>query len=382
MRRTCLLILLGWAVAVPAAQSNAQRAAVFFDRVRLGSEVPWLEQVAASSDFFRREAGPGVSDGLRNEAFARLGALGTQASLEAVRRIVANARGRRVLAEPFSQPLQWPSPAAWLSGSILEPRNTAMIGGREFAVMVLEAYGPFAPYVMWRTASAGDRWSRPYLAGPASPRAWSFDPRIEAGAGGLRISFHRPATMTGDVPVPPDVVVSFEALTRDSDNDGWADIEERQLQMDPTRPDSDGDGRDDAVDVTPLHAPPPAEESDEQAQVLRAAFFAEYGVKESRAALFVPPGFRRVQLDGHAGPVFFGVHLPSRVGCGRGSRADCGPILGGAEVTWQTGATSPTETTVEFTNRLGTSFLSSVRLTLRKIDGRWVVVAYQLGRVT
>jgi hypothetical protein len=80
--------------------------------------------------------------------------------------------------------------------------------------------------------------------------------------------------------------------------------------------------------------------------------------------------------------VFFGVELPSRVGCGRGTRKDCSPIRGGAETRWQVRIDTENTATIEFTNYLGIGFRSSARLELRRIDGVWVVVSYAMSGIT
>jgi hypothetical protein len=148
--------------------------------------------------------------------------------------------------------------------------------------------------------------------------------------------------------------------------------------MDPARADSDGDGLPDDRDATPRHAPSADESTDEDAAVLRRAFFAVYGLTGSRSSIFVRPELRPIQLYGLAGPVFFGVDLPARTGCGR---AGCPPTRG-AEVTWRFMQRSATDVTLEFTTWQGFSFWSRTRTRLRKIGREWIVVECALSSIT
>jgi hypothetical protein len=188
--------------------------------------------------------------------------------------------------------------------------------------------------------------------------------------------------MSPDVVPPAPIAIDLSSIHRDADRDGWTDFEERQLGLNPASADSHGDGLSDGADSTLLHAPAASDSTDDDVLLLRQAWFAMYGVRGSRYALFVPRGLRPMQLQGLSGPVFFGIDLPSRVGCGRGSRKDCSPIRGGAETRWTIVRRSDNHSTVEFTNYLGAGFMSAARLELRTIDGFWVVVSYGLARIT
>jgi hypothetical protein len=386
MRLVTLALCLAAALAV-SAQAPITPASVFFDRVRLTSDVSWLERVASSDALLRQEwtaagARGAVSDELRIDMFVRLGALASPESLAAIARIEAAMRGRRLLADASASGWNWQSAAAGMSGGILSPTPALTVGRRDYAVFRLDAYGPFAPFLSWR--DEGGAWSRPRLAGPPSPQSWSFEPHLEARATALVVSYRPRTQALSELPLPPPLEVEVDAITRDTDGDGWSDIEERQLGLNPAERDSDGDGLPDDVDVTPLHAIALSEEVDDEAAVLRSALFAAYGIRGARAAIFVTPGMRALQLYGHAGPVFFGVNLPSRSGCGRGSQrlGPCGPIVGGSEVSWKVGAISPEGTTVTFTNRTGLGFMSTTQVQLRKISGRWIVVGYRLGGIS
>jgi hypothetical protein len=178
------------------------------------------------------------------------------------------------------------------------------------------------------------------------------------------------------VPVPPSLRVPLAAIEQDTDGDGWTDIEERALGLRPDLDDTDGDGISDRLDATPLHKPAPGEERDEDAEIIRRAWFAAYAMSGSRYAIFVPPGHRAVQLYGLTGPVLFDVALPSRTGCGRGARPGivCPPVVGGAQVSWTLTRPGPTDAVMTFSTAVGLNYRSTARAALKKIGDDWVVV--------
>ncbi len=264
----------------PAALSRARATEAFTTRVRTGNDVTWLEQMAASEEFLRREwmnavGTDQVSANLRMDAYVRLGAIGTPDSLAAVRRIDAELRRQSILAEPSLTGWVWPMPGPGSGGGRMVALNAVKAGDREYAVVVSEIDGPFAPFVLTRTRSDA-RWQRPRLVGAPIPNASSFDPVVTIDGDALAIGFQRRPAASDMVPVPPPLRVPLAAIEQDTDGDGWTDIEERALGLRPDLEDTDGDGISDRLDATPLHKPAPGEERDEDAQIIRRAWFAAY----------------------------------------------------------------------------------------------------------
>ena len=349
----------------------------FRERLRTSSDVAWLEQIAASEAFLRSEWRKTVvrvqwNKVHRSTAYARLGELGTAESLAAVHRVEAGLRGTRLLPDVVEPGSTWITPTPGMGDRTLVPAHPLVIDGREYAVEILESYGPFAPYVMSR-AVGRTSWTRPILAGPPGPGAWSFETSLSPGPGGFTVEF-RPRPGVTPVVSPSPIAINLDDLTRDADGDGWTDFEERQLGLDPARADSDGDGADDGHDVCPLYAAPPDEATDEDAQILQRALLVTYGLTGSRWALFVRPGVRPVQLYGHSGPVIFGVDLPTR----DGPRSEPVGGRGGAQSTWRIAERTAREAIVETTDWSGSSFKSTSRVTLRRINAEWVVVGSAL----
>jgi hypothetical protein len=371
------------ATIVVCGQSTSP-ADAFFKRLRSGDDVAWLERVATSQPGLEQAwEGMGArgeaATSFRGEAYARLGAIGTSESLDAVHRIEAAAAGQRVLARDLTADAKWPHPAVWMSDSALQASNVVGIGARQYAPMVSDMYGPYGPYV--RISEAGSRvWSRPVLAGPPVEQAWLFDGGLATNPDGLRFLF----TPRGGASIgaPPPVDIPLDRISRDSDGDGWTDFEETTLGMNPRAADSDGDGLRDDVDDCPLYSPPLAETRDEDAQILRRAMFAMFGLRGSRYVIFGQPGSRPVQLFGFAGPVIFDRALPNRLTSnGRGAIPADAMIRGGMQAAWQI-ARRPDDVIVHITNWATSQFRSAADVTLRRINGEWIVVEIGLRSVT
>jgi len=128
----------------------------------------------------------------------------------------------------------------------------------------------------------------------------------------------------------PEVIISLPELRRDSDGDGWTDVEERRLGLDPYRADSDGDGIPDGRDTCP-QLPKPAQ-ADDVATAVQRVFLLRFGFSGSRDAILVRRNAAPiVHLFGYGGPVAFGRDIP----------------LGATYVTWKVMARSADELVIE-----------------------------------
>ena len=266
-----------------------------------------------------------------------------------------------------------------MSDAVLTPRSTLAVGRRRYAVVVLEAYGPYAPYLMWQDLETPRRWTRPRLAGSPGRGAWMFEPVLREGPQGLRITYESRPGDNGGIEPPPPIDVDVADIERDSDSDGWTDLEERQLGLDPRHVDSDRDGQRDDIDASPLYAGASGAPPDDDTQIVRRAVFVTYGLTGSRWAVFVRHGVQPFQAEGLSGPMLFSVDLPTRDGLLlRDPRSlDAVPLRGGAQTTW-TVSRNGDQATVDFTNWSGSSFKSASRVQLRRLDGEWVVVDSQV----
>ncbi len=166
--------------------------------------------------------------------------------------------------------------------------------------------------------------------------------------------------------------VRLADVTRDTDHDGWTDLEEQRLGLDPNKSDTDGDGLADGMDPCPSYAPPKDDETDENIQILQKAVFATFGLSGSRQLLLVGPNSPRAQFWGYAGPIIF------LEDTGAAWREKYGS--GGLFVTLEATRTGD-EAQVRLSDYVGPMGGGTQFIHLKKIQGKWIVVGRQTGGV-
>lgn len=357
-------------------------------RVGTSTDVPWLEEIAGSAaaalTLWRSQARPiGQPKDLRVTAFARLGEIGSGDSLAAQRRLAATLASRPLVPYDASLDARWPHPGWHMSD--YTPRPIAQIRirtGVRIAIINADLLGPPQLFVLRCEDDGVSRCSRPK---PAAPWRWRYAKTraalTEIAPGRLRLEVvpvppERPSAAADSSrrepsePAGPETrEIDLAEIDRDSDADGWTDLEEQILGLDSARRDSDGDGIDDGRDRAPLvgHADQAADA--DEAAILQAAIFATFGVTESRWTLFarnerVP----RIEVPGLSAPVVF--HRPQP--------ADAfTEVPGGVFVTWRIVRRSAADAVVEITDWEAPLAAGGQEVFLRRIDGAWVVVARQ-----
>lgn len=362
---------------------GAQRNADFFTRLKNSTDVAWLERLASDPEAAYSETpslyGPKVTRGM---AYARLGAVGTPEAIAAVRRIERSARSWTPMSASVSLD-RLPHPAAHFSD--YHPRPFAQVmapDGVTYGLITLSLLGGSDVFV---TASAtpgrASDWSRPRLVANRAPFGIR-DPLLSWTDGHLRLEFSavtdpkalavlRPYGPFGRPPGTPPADrqvwdISLFETTRDTDGDGWTDIEEKRLGARLDSADSDGDGIDDGADVCPMFAPSPAEASDAEAEILKKVFFAGFGLHRARDVLLVKGDSRPLQLWGSLGPVLYGVDRSDW-----GSRWGLAPPI----LSWKLTVLATDSATVVFSDFEGALAAAGYTATLKHIDGEWFVVA-------
>jgi hypothetical protein len=360
MQAACRLIVIAclWtavsAVAPPIAQGPE------FDRgpiasIERSTDVAWLERVAASAAVARAASFAGMSKELRIAAYARLGAIGTPESLAAIARVE-----REMTAAPLTPPTVpldvWPA-VGWHMGDMdmsREPDAAAPPqNGMTYGVVQGMLLGG-TDYFLISTRTPLDRgsWSRPKLVAPVPP---------DAAGDKATLAWRGPRTLLL-TSAGRTMQIAIDEVERDSDGDGWTDLEEGRLGTDPHNPDSDGDGIPDGRDVCPLYAAPGV--VDDSSMVLQTAVFGAFALTGSRQLLYVTPRTPRVQLAGYGGPVIFDRAIP-KSGDGNGA----------TYVGWTITSKTDTEAVVEVTDWEGLLAAGGQLVRLKRIAGRWVVVA-------
>jgi hypothetical protein len=377
----CLLLF----AAAPAAFQPSHRTA---SPIQNSEDVEWLERIVLASEadaVLLRSIRQGQPKDMRTDAYARLGELGTDASLAAVRRI-DSALTEGVNLTPTTLPLTtWPHPAWHFSDEQPRPLAETDAGdGRRFAVvrgLLLGASDLFL--VSSKTPDDRANWTRPKLL-PVPVKG-------DAGLSGFLLKWLAPdgLSLSYEQREPPPravndgsrddvtkrtwppsgvqggVVFNLSSVELDSDGDGWTNAEEQRLGLNPNRADTDGDGRPDGRDSCPTFAPDRGR-ADETTTILQRALFAVFSVGRSRTTLLVGKGVQKVQVEGYAGPILYDIDTDkwqARYGSG------------GVFVTWKIERRDPTEAVVVIEDWEGMLAAGGQEVALRNIRGTWLAVA-------
>ena len=349
------LVALAFAANVGAVQLRVNRGPI--DDVQRSTDVAWLERIASSADFARdlqRPSPIGMAKLLRGAAYARLGDIGTPDSLAAVERIERSMADASLT--PSTVPLgEWPS-VSWHVRDVDQiPLARAVApDGTTYAIVIASLLGGVDFFLIsTRTPDDPRSWSRPKLLGPAGRRATDRSASLE---------FRGPATLVLNAS-GVDMQFALEEIERDSDGDGWTDLEEGRIGTNPHASDSDGDGIPDGRDVCPLYALPPANLSDDNDTILQKAVFAAFALTGSRQMLYVTPSTPRVHIRGYGGPIIFDRAIPS------------GGSGGGVYVSWKIRDRKDADAVVEVTDWEGLLAAGGQDVFLKKVLGKWTVVA-------
>ena len=167
-------------------------------------------------------------------------------------------------------------------------------------------------------------------------------------------------------------VIDIEHVERDTDADGWTDVEEARLGLDPLKPDTDGDGLADGVDVCPDYAESPADATNDEAIVLKKAAFTIYGLNRSRAAVFVTTGTRRLQLWGFRGPLMYDIDQKKWM-----SERPQGYVFAG----WTASLAAETAI-VRLRDYEAPTSAASYIVQLKRINGEWIVVSQRMTSIS
>jgi hypothetical protein len=400
-KKTRLIWLAGALVALALAAADrgfAQRRHEGLERIAASTDVAWLEKIAGSLEA-TAELGPRRllaqhAKDIRTAAYARLGELGTEESLAAATRIEARETSRSLLT-PDRVPLEnWTHPCWHFGDDTPGPlAQTEAPDGTTYAVILITPLlGDLDLFLIEsRTPEDPKSWSRPKLL-PVKVYRGITEVKLGFPAeGNLAITWVQEAPparriMEGtqdpgaQAPAlgPQRVEIKLADALRDADGDGWTDGEEKRLGLDPAKADTDGDGVTDGVDGCPNYAPPPGEADDEECQLIQKALFATFGLSGSRFVLLGRPGApgdppaRKVQLSGYRGPLIY-IDDPQRW-----QREH---ELGAVHVFWMVQVTGDTAR-VSIHDSEGPLAAGSQYVHLKKIDGRWVVVRRETGRVS
>ena len=382
-------LLLMVLVCTPAPAANPPDRSDAFTQIAASDDVPWLEKLAGSLDAAARELQrPGGlarhAKDVRTAAYARLGEIGSDVSLVAVDRIETAAKSIRTA--PATVPLDvWTHPCWHFADAEVRPiaRGEAP-DGTTCAIVPGYLLGRLDLFLITsRKPNEKSSWTRPMLVPINAFRGMDQAELTVVDADTLELKWVQGdaggrGIMEGNLDPPPAAPrkgpqtqrVSLKEIRLDTDGDGWTDLEEARLGLDPKRADTDGDGRADGEDVCPDFAPPVKDPDPERTQILQRAVFATFGLSGSRDALFVNDRAPRVQLWGCAGPVLSKTAPPKS--------GDVSAVIVG----WDIRELKGDHATVIITDYEGPLAAGAQDVVLRKINGQWYVIARQPGPVS
>jgi hypothetical protein len=354
-----------------------------FVKISNATDVQWLERIVSSpAGAAELRPGGGSIKGFRSAAYIRLGVLGTPESLEAIQRIETGAR--KVQTAPAqSTPGDFVHPATHFSDSELRPlAQVTNANGITYAIIINTLMGDLELFLIsTRTPKDASSWSRPLLI-PNTAFRGIFrgikEPQLTLdGDGGLLFSFTQEPTSdsarTAPTPVRQRWKLSIKQLETDSDGDGWTDVEEERLGINPNNKDSDGDGIPDGHDACPNFSLFEEDRGDEEIKIFQKALFAMFGLSGSRQLLLVDPKMKRVHLWGYAGPVLYDRDPKSWR-----EKHEYGSVT----VSWRVRKTlQENEVIVEVVDYEGALAASAHDVKLRKINGTWVVISSRMTMI-
>jgi hypothetical protein len=305
-------------------------------------------------------------------AYARLGQLNTAAARRAIARIESAARDvavdlpRAVLDDRYGH----------RPGESDPVKTVKAPDGCEYSFLYDRLVG-FAMALTWRK-SAADPWRRPVLLPLELRDGQRFFETVQLTThpgGRIDIEYEEvPWRFSPDNPtfrpVRRSLATSLSDLARDSDADGWTDIEEQRMGLDPRNPDTDGDGIPDGRDQCPNWRSRNAAPADETEIILQKTALALFGLPgaERFELLLAGPNAHRISLIGLAGPLVYGRATDAKSAWGSGA----------CWVDWRIVRRTATEATVEFTRATGDQAGRWYEVYLYKQGGTWVVVLVTL----
>jgi hypothetical protein len=381
----CILVFTSL-FAVPERVTQTQVA-----QIEGSNDVEMLERIASadgSGDDSKNVSLGQSGKEHRTAAYIRLGALATQESLEAARRVESKLRATPML--PTTVPLGvWPHPMWHFGDSEIKPlAKTRTADGTTYAIVHDNLLGDSNDLFLISSKSPENRnsWTRPILIPNRIYRGIHNLELTEGKPGHLAFTFVQGEpggrnVMEGELAPPKRAPalgkqtwdLSLQALRRDSDGDGWTDIEEERLGLNPQNKDTDGDGIPDGEDICPNYAPKANEGSDDEVQILQKAVLAEYGLSRSRALLLVEPGAKRFQVWGYRGPILY---LNNK------KEWKANHPEGGIFVSWKITSRTNSEATVFISDYEGPLAGSGLELHLHKFDKEWFVIGTGTGFIS
>nr|HWA82002.1 hypothetical protein [Fimbriimonadaceae bacterium] len=223
-----------------------------------------------------------TSEGVRQGIFVRISGTGSPLALDAVRKAVHRDRELPPLVRRID--LSSKDDFGDRFEGTYRDRN-----GVEWGLARSSGFGN--PHDLWLARKSGGQWGDAVFTGVSE-----YWPMYQTGRQVEGYEAHD-AEIKGLVEAKEWVkrFVGNADLTRDSDGDGYSDVVEKWLGLDPGRADSDGDGLPDGTDKNPLA---PRRLLNETEKALLAGFEAETAERQMNGTLFAayPAGVKPFEI--------------------------------------------------------------------------------------
>ena len=397
-RRLWTVAMLAVVLCAPAL-AGLQAQQTVADQMASSTDVPWLEAAAGSLAGAEKltkgwPEGYHVEERLidqevqysnlphtlikryRTAAYARLGELATPEALAAIHRMEQAAKAE-VSCPATVDPTHWMYPA-WhtYDRPMQEIARAPAPDGGTYVVLNSGAMGDCRDLFLTELGPKDppERWKRPKLLAQ-HPEPNIRDARLSSNKDGILVlsyvqeapgagyqAFRQPAAPPAVDLGPHTLEFRLEDVYRDSDGDGWTDIEEQRMGLDPKNADSDGDRTPDGADICPDYNGKKAVETDET-RILQKTFFATFGLSGSHYLIFVRPKSTPVELWGYPGPVVYAADWD------KWHEERPATVIG---LAWSV-KLSGESATVSITDLEGPLQGSDVRVDLRKFGDDWYV---------
>lgn len=121
--------------------------------------------------------------------------------------------------------------------------------GKKFGTFLSSRYGPNDIWLAW--SRDGKEYTELFTGCAMLPESWS-DAYTAAYVNGKIVIIYERAAAEGSDAVQKRFEASLPEIERDTDKDGLTDLVEQRFMTDPTKSDTDGDGKKDGEDMNPL----------------------------------------------------------------------------------------------------------------------------------
>jgi hypothetical protein len=299
---------------------------------------------------------------LKQNALTALGRIGIKPAIEAIKKFESWCRNRYSNPQPFYMGPQ-PSPIDHLiTAPAISLAQTVDSEKKTWSIVPLSRYGRLELFLTSQIKD--DTWSEPILLDISgfpelrikSETEWNIKCHLQVVDDSLMIECN-------------DKIYASRISNnlKDSDKDGLPDIVEARLLTDPKKSDSDGDSIPDGKDSNPLT--PKHKDVNDTTEIRQAVFSVMFATSNSRDAIVVVDRdkFAKQEYYGSAGPVL----LSSK------------SIQGFVNLTSiDISSVSEDSTTVNISDYVGSESASQHEVRLKKINGKWVVVEFQMTLIS